>query len=215
MKKLVKQYHILFYMFMILIYAMIEVGVFSWLPTYNNVVLHLPKELSIELGSLMIAFIAVGRIIGGVVLKYVKWQLVFIVNFICGIVLLVITTISIRHGVHTAGVYSIFQAPLVAFSLPLLGFFIAPVIPTLNSTILTTVPKFHHAAMISIMVIISSIASSIASRLVGGMFTWFGGQTAFDATTILPLLILLVIILPYTKVLFSAEKKLKKAEVTQ
>ena len=213
MKKLVKQYHILFYMFMIAVYAMIEVGVFSWLPTYNNVILSLPKAVSIELGSLMIAFIAIGRILFGVVLKYVKWQTVFIVNFICGIILITITAISLHNGVNTAGVQTIFQAPLVAFSLPLLGFFIAPVIPTLNSTILTSVPKLHHTAMISIMVIISSLASSFASRLVGGMFTWFGGQLAFDATTLIPLVILLLIILPYTKVLFRAEKKLKESEV--
>ena len=61
--------------------------------------------------------------------------------------------------------------------------------------------KYMHAEMITLIVVISAIAS----RLMGGMFTLIGGQNAFDLITIAPLIILLVCIIPYSLTLKKTE----------
>jgi MFS transporter, FHS family, glucose/mannose:H+ symporter len=209
---LFKKSNVLLYILLLVVYALIEQGVFSWLPSFNNEILKLPKTLSVELGSFMIGFIAFGRILGGVILKFVKWQFVFAFNFICGIVLICVTFVFLRQGVTAVNSTGLLNLPWEAWSLPLLGFFIAPVIPILNSSILTSLPKIYHTCMITIMVVVSAVGSSFASRLVGGMFTWVGGAMAFGIITVIPLFILLIFILPYTKALLYSEKTFKDVE---
>ncbi|WP_397471254.1 MFS transporter, partial [Rheinheimera sp.] len=55
------------------LYVLIEQGIGSWLPTFNNEVLALPNQLSVQLTSIFAASLALGRILAGVVLKKISW----------------------------------------------------------------------------------------------------------------------------------------------
>ncbi len=162
----------------------------------------------------MIGFIALGRIFGGFLFKFLKWEKVLIVYFIIGIALIGITALSLKQNgsYELSSNISLLSIPWQSYSIPVLGFLIGPVIPLINSSALTCLPKYMHAEMITLMVIISALASCFASRLLGGMFTWVGGQMAFNLITLIPLAILLISVIPYSIVLKKTEENLQLQE---
>ena len=86
------------------------------------------------------------------------------------------------------------NAPAVAFVFPLIGLFLAPIYPVINSSILSALPKARHAAMIGLSVTFSALGGSTGSFLTGHAFSRFGGEVAFYLS-LLPLALLLVSIL--------------------
>jgi hypothetical protein len=48
---------------------MIEQGIMTWLPTFNDKVLHLPENISIMMASILAISLAVGRLVAGVITK--------------------------------------------------------------------------------------------------------------------------------------------------
>jgi hypothetical protein len=47
---------------------MIEQGIMTWLPTFNDKVLHLPENISM-MASILAISLAVGRLVAGVITK--------------------------------------------------------------------------------------------------------------------------------------------------
>ena len=90
------------------------------------------------------------------------------------IVLLPLTELS-----STQNVTSIFDAPLVAYLLPLIGLMMAPIYPVLNSVMLSSIERSQHAAMTGLIVIFSALGGTTGSIITGFSFQAFGGQTAF------------------------------------
>ncbi len=171
-------------------YVLVEQSIMSWLPTFNNKVLQLPTSLSIEMASIMAGGTALGRGLAGVVMKRLSW---FTVLSSClllsgGLVLLAIPLAAGAAG-NTATGWG--NAPLAAFIFPLIGFFLAPIYPAINSLILSSLPKHQHGLMSGLIIIFSALGGTTGSIITGNIFGKFGGQTAFYFSLV-PITILLI-----------------------
>lgn len=170
------------------LYVLMEQGIGSWLPTFNNEVLGLPNQLSVQLTSIFAASLALGRLLAGVVLKYISWYLLLNVC-LAGMALLILLTLPMTQHIQLAESLSLANAPLAAYLFPLIGLFMAPVYPVINSVILNALPKTKHAAMTGLIVVFSALGGTTGSIITGFTFAKFSGQTAFYFT-LLPLSLL-------------------------
>jgi len=172
------------------LYVLIEQGIGSWLPTFNNEVLALPNQLSVQLTSIFAASLALGRILAGVVLKKISWYSL-LNGCLLAMALLIILTLPLTHDIHVDADVSLLSAPLAAYLFPLIGLFMAPVYPVINSVILSALPKAQHAAMTGLIVVFSALGGTTGSMVTGYTFAHFNGQTAFYLC-LLPLTLLLL-----------------------
>ena len=178
MLKLTYQPLVLIFIISAFLYVLIEQGVGTWLPTFNNQVLQLPVAISIQLASIFAAALALGRLVAGQVLKYIHW---FVVLSCCLVAMaaLIIITLPLTENLPKSEVNSLFDAPLAAFVLPLIGFFMAPIYPVLNSVMLSALQKHQHAAMTGLIVVFSALGGTTGSVITGYVFEHFSGQHAF------------------------------------
>ncbi len=159
-------------------YVLIEQSIMSWLPTFNNQVLHLSTTLSIQMASILAASTALGRFIAGIVLRKIDWLLVLIVCLILAAIL-VLLVIPLAGKVQVASINSWADAPLAAFIFPVIGLLLAPVYPAINSAILSSLPPRQHGPMSGLIVIFSALGGTTGSIITGNIFESYGGQTAF------------------------------------
>lgn len=178
MLKLTYQPLVLIFIISAFLYVLIEQGVGTWLPTFNNQVLQLPVAISIQLASIFAAALALGRLVAGQVLKHIHW---FVVVSCClfAMAALIIITLPLTENLPKSEVNSLFDAPLAAFVLPLIGFFMAPIYPVLNSVMLSALQKHQHAAMTGLIVVFSALGGTTGSVITGYVFEHFSGQHAF------------------------------------
>ncbi|ALQ56543.1 MFS transporter [Pseudoalteromonas issachenkonii] len=178
MLKLTYQPLVLIFIISAFLYVLIEQGVGTWLPTFNNQVLQLPVAISIQLASIFAAALAFGRLVAGQVLKHIHW---FVVLSCCLVAMaaLIIITLPLTENLPKSEVNSLFDAPLAAFVLPLIGFFMAPIYPVLNSVMLSALQKHKHAAMTGLIVVFSALGGTTGSVITGYVFEHFSGQYAF------------------------------------
>lgn len=170
-------------------YVLIEQSIMSWLPTYNSKVLQLPTALSIEMASILAGATALGRFLAGIVMKKLKWHVVLLSCLLLA-ALLVLTAIPLAKGAGGQTVTGWGNAPLAAFVFPLIGLFLAPVYPAINSLILSSLPKHKHGLMSGLIIIFSALGGTTGSIITGNIFQHFDGQTAFYFSLI-PIAILL------------------------
>lgn len=172
------------------LYVLIEQGIGSWLPTFNNEVLQLPNQLSVQLTSIFAASLALGRISAGVILKKLSWYWLLNSCLIAMALLILLTLPLTRDITHNAEV-TLFTAPLAAYLFPLIGLFMAPIYPVINSVMLSALPKVQHAPMTGLIVVFSALGGTTGSMITGYTFASFDGQTAFYLS-LLPLSLLLL-----------------------
>lgn len=159
-------------------YVLVEQSVGTWLPTFNNEVLHLPAAMSVQMSSIFVGAIAVGRLGSGVILKRVDWLPVLLVCLAC-IALLIVATLPATRGITLRPDVGWFNAPVAAYLFPLLGVFMAPIYPTLCSVVLSALPRHRHAAMMGLIVIFSALGGTLGSLITGMLFQHVSGQIAF------------------------------------
>ncbi len=170
-------------------YVLVEQSIMSWLPTFNSKVLQLPTALSIEMASILAGATALGRFLAGIVMKKLKWHTVLSACLVLA-ALLVLIAIPLAKGAEGRSVSGWSDAPLAAFIFPLIGLFLAPVYPAINSLILSSLPKNQHGLMSGLIIIFSALGGTTGSIITGNIFGKFGGQTAFYFS-LLPIGILL------------------------
>jgi fucose permease len=173
-------------------YVLIEQGIQNFLPTFNNKVLHLPTSLSIQMGSILAVSTAVGRFLAGILLKKLNWFIVLISCLVMA-TLLVFVALPMAKEVQGRTFTGWGDAPLAAFVFPLIGLFLAPVYPSINSAILSSLPKPKHGFMSGLIIIFSAIGGTVGSVLMGFVFDAdkTGGQHAFYFSLI-PIAILII-----------------------
>jgi len=197
MLKLTYQPLVVIFIISAFLYVLIEQGVGTWLPTFNNQVLQLPVAISIQLASIFAAALALGRLVAGQVLKHINWFFV-----LCGCLVamasLIIITLPLTENLPTTAVQSLFDAPLAAFILPLIGFFMAPIYPVLNSVMLNALPKYQHAAMTGLIVVFSALGGTTGSMITGYVFEHFSGQHAFYLSLI-PISLIFISVIIFKK----------------
>ena len=177
-------------------YVFLEQSLNTWLPTFNSEVLHLPETISVQVASLLPASSAIGRLIGGYVMKKVHWRWVLCVCLSMAIVL-ILTILPLANIVADQVNQGWHNIPLAAWLLPLVGLFIAPIYPTLISVSLNALPKSWQSGATSLIVIFSSLGGVSGSYITGWIFEYMDGIIAFYITSIIPCIMLLLLIFPY------------------
>lgn len=184
-------------------YVLVEQGVGTWLPTFNNTVLNLANHISVQITSIFAACLAIGRLSAGVVLRKLNWFpfLMICLFSMAGLILLVIPMAPENTGGELIQSWS--AVPLAAFILPLVGLFMAPIYPAINSVVLSSLPTHQHAAMTGLIVIFSALGGTLGSLVTGMIFEHFDGQTAFYFM-LCPIMILMISLSIYKKLLPAA-----------
>ena len=178
MLKLAYQPLVIIFVVSIFLYVLIEQGIGSWLPTFNNEVLHLPVDISVQITSLFALSIAVGRLAAGQVLRFINW-FPFLLG--CAVLMggLIIITLPMAEGHQATGITQHSDAPLAAFILPMIGLLMAPLYPILNSVMLSALDSHKQAAMTGLIVVFSALGGTTGSVITGYLFEHMGGQHAF------------------------------------
>ncbi|WP_419148427.1 MFS transporter [Pseudoalteromonas 'SMAR'] len=190
MLKLVAKPLVLVFVISAFLYVLIEQSIGTWLPTFNNEILALPVDISVQITSVFAACLALGRLGAGAILTKVHWYIVLNVC-VFAMAALVLLTLPMTELVDQAPIDSLFDAPLVAFLMPLIGLFMAPIYPVINSVMLSSLPTTQHAAMTGLIVVFSALGGSTGSMITGIVFEQFGGQQAFYGALV-PMAIIVV-----------------------
>jgi FHS family glucose/mannose:H+ symporter-like MFS transporter len=174
------------------LYVLIEQSVGTWLPTFNNEILHLPAAMSVQVTSIFAACLAIGRLSAGVVLRRLHWYPVMNVCLL-GMAAVVLVALPLTHGVVPDAGISWSTAPLATFLFPLIGLFMAPIYPGINSVMLSSLPQHQHAPMTGLLVIFSALGGTTGSLITGYVFGAFSGHFAFYLTLV-PIAVVLVML---------------------
>lgn len=178
-------------------YVLIEQSIMSWLPTFNKDVLHLSNSLAIQMASILSASIAFGRFLSGILLKKIGW-IWLLTGCLTAAAVLVLVTVPLTRQLNITAITSLKDIPMVAFVFPLIGLFLAPVYPVINSVILSNLPAHKHAPMSGLIVVFSALGGTTGSIITGHVFDRYGGPTAFYSSLI-PIAILALLLIVYRR----------------
>ena len=190
MIKLLKRPLVLVFAIAAFMYVMMEQGIMSWLPSFNERVLHLPEKTSVYMAVILMLSIALGRYLSSILVKKVLW-ITILAGCLIGAALMVIFILPQTQNLKAGVINSISDVPVIAFVFPLIGFFLAPIYPLVNSFVLSATEKMLHSPMASLLTFFSAIGGTLGSRLVGYLFKHIGGQSAFYFSLI-PMSILMI-----------------------
>jgi len=190
MVRLLKRPLVLVFAIAAFMYVMTEQGIMSWLPTFNEKVLHLPVRTSIYMAIILMLSIALGRFISSLLVKKISW-ITILSTCLVGAALMVLLVLPQTQNLAPRDIQSLKDVPAIAYVFPLIGFFLAPIYPLINSFVLSATEKIFHSPMASLLVFFSAIGGTLGSRLVGYLFKNIGGQKAFYFSLI-PMAVLLL-----------------------
>jgi fucose permease len=190
-------------------YVMTEQGIMSWLPSFNKNVLHLPEDVSIYLAVILMLSIALGRYLSSLLVKKISW-IAILLFCLGGAALMVLLILPQTTSLSATPVESLADVPLIAYVFPLIGFFLAPLYPMINSFVLSASEKRLHGPMASLLVIFSALGGTLGSKLVGYLFAKIGGENAFYFS-LAPMLVLVLCVVYYG----SVERKLRAGKLQE
>jgi fucose permease len=165
------------------LYVLVEQSVGTWLPTFNNEILKLPAAMSVQVTSIYAACLALGRLSAGFVMRRLHW---YPVLSFCMLAMgaTVLVALPLTRGVTLDPHVGWSTAPVAAFLFPLIGLFMAPIYPGINSVMLSSLPRHQHAAMTGLLVIFSALGGTTGSLITGYVFGRFSGHFAFYLTLV-------------------------------
>ena len=207
MFKLMKKPLVIVFAVAAFMYVMTEQGIMSWLPTFNKEILHLPLNVSIYLSVIFSLSIALGRYLTSLLVKRISWILLLLVCLI-GAAAMVVFVLPHAANLKPVAITRMADVPMIAYVFPLIGFFLAPIYPLINSFVLSATDKIFHSPMASLLVFFSAIGGTLGSRLVAYLFERIGGQKAFYFSLV-PLSLLVICIL-----YFSGQQKKSGTKLT-
>lgn len=165
------------------LFVMVEQGIMTWLPTFNERVLKLPENVGVMMASILAISLAIGRLTAGVVTKYLSWFWIVTISTVVAMAIVLLILPKALH-IEVVEINSITDIPLIGFVFPLVGLFIAPIYPLLNSAILSVLPVKLHSSMTGLIVIFSALGGTLGSRIIGWLFKTVGADKAFYFTLI-------------------------------
>lgn len=172
------------------LYVLMEQAINTWLPTFNREILHLPTALSVQAAGIFAGSLALGRLAGGVLLRRVRWFRV-LGTCVVAMAALVLVALPLAADVQPRPDQTWWNAPAAAYVFPLIGLLMAPIYPTINSVVLSALPKARHAAMTGLIVVFSALGGTTGSFITGQLFARFDGARAFYLLLV-PMAMLLV-----------------------
>ncbi|MBT8304169.1 MAG: MFS transporter [Bacteroidia bacterium] len=176
-------------------FVMIEQGIMTWLPRFNEKIFMFSESLSVQMAVIFALSLALGRFVAGYLTKKMSWVFLVIVCVIIsgGILLAVLPQLKV-DAEALSEITTLKDVPFLGYILPLIGLFIAPIYPLLNSTVLSSLPKSLHSPMSGLIIIFSALGGTLGSRIVGELFESIGGANAFYFLLI-PMTLLIVFVL--------------------
>lgn len=190
MIQLIARLLVIVFVFAAFLFVMIEQGIMTWLPTFNDRVLRLPENISIMMASILAISLGIGRILAGQLTKKFSWFQVLSVCLLLAMAM-VIFVLPKAVSASVTEINHFVDIPLIGFAFPMVGLFIAPIYPLLNSVVLSSLPKKLHSPMTGLIVIFSALGGTLGSRLIGWLFKTLGADKAFYYTLI-PMILLFV-----------------------
>jgi len=174
MMNLLRHREVLVFLTAAFLYVLIEQQVQTWLPTFNREVLQLPVALSVQLASLYSGALACGRLGASVALRHIYWR-----NLLIGCLVAAAGALLLSVRASGAGATDWASLPLAAYLPAMLGLFLAPIYPTICSTMLSSLPLEKHAPMTGLIVVFSALGGTSGSFITGRIFAATDGRTAF------------------------------------
>ena len=173
------------------LYVLIEQGLGTWMPTFNNEVLRLSPKLSVEITSIYALTLCLGRIGASFVLRRLS-RFAFLIFCTLAILPLVIVALTMTaHSVEGPLVETWSAVSWSVMILPLIGLLLAPIYPTINSVVLSALPVERQASMTGLIVVFSALGGTLGSFLTARIFATFGGRIAV-ASVLVPVALLLI-----------------------
>lgn len=192
------------------LYVLIEQSIMTWLPTFNNEIMKLPTDMSVQAASIFAACLAIGRLGAGRLLQKINWYP--LVNG-CIIIMmgLMLLTLPLTNNISVRADVNWLNVPIAALIFPLIGLFMAPIYPAINSVMLSSLPKHKHSAMTGLIVTFSALGGTSGSMITGYVFGNFNGQTAFYLS-LLPLTFIVLTLFLFKR---ETEKKALRMALTR
>ena len=178
------------FVFSAFLYVMVEQGIMTWLPTFNEKVLALSESNSIRMASILAITLGLGRILGGQLSERFHWTLVISGAIIGAMLMVAFVLPQALDREVSEDAAMIFGLPVLAFIFPLVGLFIAPIYPLLNSVVLSALPKKMHSPMTGLIVLFSATGGTLGSRITAYFFEQLGGGAFYF--TLVPMTLLLI-----------------------
>ena len=169
---------VLIFVASIFLYVLVEQSFSTWFPTFYEGILKTPASMAIQAGAILAGVTMIGRFMAGIILSRIKWIYVLSTCLII-VAIIVLTALPLANSVTIDPTISWINAPLVVYLMPLMGLFLAPIYPTLNSTILSSLPKHMHSSMAGLIVVFSALGGTTGSIVTGNIFEIYSGTTAF------------------------------------
>lgn len=184
------------------LYVLIEQQVQTWLPTFNREELKLPVTLSVQLASLYSGALACGRLSASIALRHIYWR-----NLLVGCLVAAAGVLVLSVRASAAGATDWASLPFAAYLPAVLGLCLAPIYPTICSTMLSSLPLDRHAAMTGLIVVFSALGGTSGSFITGRIFAATDGRTAF-ALGLVPMALLVGALFWFDRSLHSRQRKL-------
>lgn len=202
---------VLVFIFSAFFFVMIEQGIMTWLPRFNEKIFSFSEKLSVQMASLLAISLAAGRFLAGWLSKKISWSLIVISCAVLAVALLLLILPQLKPAEEVVVLRSLSDVPMLGFVLPLIGLFIAPIYPLLNSTVLSHLPKSLHSPMSGLIIIFSALGGTLGSRIVGTLFKNIGGVKAFYFLTI-PIVLLIISVLLIQMMIRKQEKRAMQSQ---
>lgn len=153
----------------VFLYVFVEQGIGTWLPSINHLVLGLDEAMAVRAASVFALAIAAGRFCAGLVVARIGWFRLLMVCLAAMAAILACVPV-LAHGVgHPVSRWG--DAPAATWLLAAIGFFMAPLYPTLNSVVLSAIPRERQAGLIGLIVVFSALGGTTGSRVVAVLFS--------------------------------------------
>ena len=159
-------------------YVLIEQGIGSWLPTFNRQLLHLSTPMSIQAASIFAGGLAIGRLGAGAIVRATGWFPLLIGCFV-GMAVLIVAALPLAQLAPAATVTRWADAPWAALMFPLVGIFMAPIYPAINSAVLSAIPSSRQSPMVGLIIVFSALGGTAGSFIVGRTLAMTGDTSAF------------------------------------
>jgi len=182
---------VLVFIFSAFFFVMIEQGIMTWLPRFNEKIFAFSPRLSVNMAAILAISLALGRFVAGWASKKIAWEKIIIVCSIISVGILLAVLPQLQVDGRAIRIDKLADIPFLGYVLPLIGLFIAPIYPLLNSTVLSHLPKNLHSPMSGLIIIFSALGGTLGSRIVGELFEHIGGEKAFYIL-IIPIILLII-----------------------
>lgn len=166
-----------------------EQGFNSWLPTFYRDHLGANSYFALQSSAFMALFSFLGRMLTGRLITRFSW-LKYLLFCLFTLIAILFFSQFLLLNEHLR--------PVLFWLFPVVGLFLSPLYPLINSRFLMVVSKDKTDRLVSVIMIFSSLGSSIGSLCCSYLF-YFGISQYYPLYSFVPVLIILMILIFFIK----------------